>query len=278
MKKMTWLVLGGLLLGLGCGRESVHRIDPSSDMSRLVVRNMSDGYEWTLWVNGEPVRHGYGVGISELRGFPLVPGSNEVIFAVERMGEIGPEVRVTASSAIGRRLFEEGLFKLVAQQDGRTVMRADVRMPDGDSAEIAFDQIPRNEGDELRRTLGPLAIRISQALSRLDFPALSSITGPEDVSADGGYYPAWMREEGALKDCNVEVVGNLDDVDIVTGKRVVLVRPSIRFANSSKHRALVAIDHVTLRTSFSLSAIAFIRQAGAWAILDINGAPLFLEI
>jgi len=223
--------------------------------SEVVVLNYGDDYQYTIYVNMEPVFSGTGLSATEWTGYPLKSGTNEVQFtAVALSTESGSQVHCELTVVrAGQPSGEEwrAAFRDLTKIEKTFVFRLD----DPAQQNPPFDQLGIEKGN-LTNELKQCSLKIAQALGNRNADKLAELTGSDKNAVKSGY-PSWFFD--SAMQAKVTVVEKPEDTELLAGGRFAVVRPSHEFARQHPNAGLVAVQDAKTGAQILKNCLVFCR-------------------
>jgi hypothetical protein len=253
-KSLAIAVLAAFCLQITAGEKS------QPQKPDFVLNNFADGYRCTFWINGEPIYSSSGFFLRPWNGYPLKRGENQIRFEAQ---SLHPDDAVVTSTEI-------------SSSNALKTVRLTLAKPNIDVTETvhlnATPALPTILLDDLAATtnevelLKQFTLNLAQATARRDIVGMAKLlrVNPNELRFS---YPRWFSE--SAKPPQSSSVASAKDLDILIGKRLLVIRPTIDYARA-KAPSLATVKSIEAVAEITLPCMIFSRQANAWFCLAPN--------
>jgi hypothetical protein len=249
--------------------------------SYIVMRNLRDFYDFTIFLNSEPIRYANGYSIFEWKDFPLKNGHNKIDISVrirENFDAMFPSnAKFKLAIIHGDKLFKlnEIIFPLsgVSQISHSFVFDIEGVPSDEDVLEQVL-----NVNSSSIENIKTITIAILSMLYRKDFEKLAQLFYLKSGIEFKNQYPSWIFLDKTF-DLSVNYVQNIKELEVVYGKKVILVRAKGSSNLVSDENALFAVKRSDPESEFLVQCLVFMKTLKSWCIAGSKGfMPINLDV
>jgi len=228
----------------------------------IVLNNLDFGdYRYALWINDEPIHSSSGLSIRSWSGYPIKHGDNRFRFEAQ---SLRPDASVTTSAEISSSNQIKSIKLNLAKPDIDETNDFHLQINPAPPT-ILFDNLnaTTNEIQKLKE----FVINFAQQYSHRDFKAIARIGGITENEVRLSF-PRWISESAASS-IQTSAVGNAKDLEVLSGKRFILIRPTIAYARDH-NPALAHIKKSDGSAEINIPCVTFSKQADVWFVLGLN--------
>lgn len=256
----------GLMCGMLC---SCTRPDGSrAAEARLAAKCDTEGYGWTVFVNGEPTHFGVGYGYADVQGYPLTTGTNQITCAHYPLAPKMSPFMLDVSVGLGDQLIERIHMGGEMGKNESSLTRTFV-LPDSLRTRVVLEEIEAQHNEQVQQDIRAIVMAYVSAISELDFARMSAMF--ENNKDALGTYPRWLTQADSPKSLHWRIPMDGEVLDVRIGKKVVMVCPKSEFVRDGTCLSLLSVSNQALRCSFSIESLRFVKCSNTWAILGDDG-------
>ena len=235
----------------------------TTETAKVVLKNFRESYEYTVYINDEPVHSANGLSYFNWVGYPLKKGVN--IITVVYSAIVNPEHKIIP---VRQELI------LLEKNEVKSNQEIDLQIDDGKDQEFFFsfniqeslindpvyisDLSSINE-NSLRSDLREFGLNIVEMFTKDKFVGSGFI---DNCKAE---YPEWLCDS-QRENIDIDGIRNKDDLEVLIGKKLALIRRNIKLSRSSDLKSLVIATNKNYDVSFSIPCLVFALVEKDWSI------------
>ncbi len=239
-----------------------------TETAKVVLKNFCENYEYSVYINDEPVHSANGLSYFSWVGYPLKKGDNNI--SVFYSAIINPEDKIIP---VRQELL------LIENDEIKSNQDIDMQIDNGRDQEyvISFNMQESSINDpryvkdlssinenSLRNDLREFGLNIVRMFTKNKF------VGSVQIDNCKAEYPEWLC---VLQRENIDIDGisNKDDLEVLIGKKLALVRRDIKKSRSSNLKSLMIATNRNFDASFSIPCLVFALVETEWSIRGKGG-------
>jgi hypothetical protein len=235
----------------------------TTETAKVVLKNFRGSYEYTVFINDEPVHSANGLSYFSWVGYPLKEGVNNITVLYSTI--VNPE----------NQIFQVRQDLLLIENDQiKSNQEIDFQIDDGKEREFVFsfniqgslinDSVYINDlgyinETSLRNDLREFGISIVTMLTENKF------TGSAFIDNCKAEYPEWLCDQ-QRENIEIDGIRNKDDLEVLIGKKLALIRRNIKMSRTSNLKSLMIATNKIDDVSFSVPCLVFALVEKDWSI------------
>jgi hypothetical protein len=265
------LVLVFCIICVACNKQNR---DVGSAGATVMIKNYGNDYDYTIFINSEPVKFADGFSFFQWGNYPLKNGINDVLIVAS------PKNRIESNEEVMTN------FQLVVMKEKQIDTIKDISFPISNlneskfSFQLIIDGMPlgnssiandtkRVTPDEGKIVKG-IALQILTLLYNSDFEALSKMLNFQSVEDFKKQYPSWIFEKKSKKQIT-SYVGNMKDLRSVLGKKFIMVVSKQAHTENVIDTSLFKLYEKERNLEFAIQSLVFCKIEKGWGLVGQEG-------
>lgn len=269
-----FLIIAVACVFINCDGKKDKEIDSSKiDTIGLVVSNFSADYQYNLSLNNEPLYYGSNMAIFSWQGYPLIKGENELKIIFKRVSapyEKITDIRLNIAVVDGDKVIknESVNAQLVNGTKSEKIFR--FYSEDIQNNSINYQKLHNIPIDNVQEDVKHFALKLIGLLAKRDFYSIEKFMDIKNGMPILTKYPKWFTE---AKDSEIRIIAakNFEDIELVVGNRLILVRPSKMFIQKGKSKDLFYVEDIKSKANISKTCVVFAKVKNNWGLLEQEG-------
>lgn len=226
--------------------------------------NFTEDYRFTCFLNGEPLFTGDGLYARHWNGYPLKSGSNDIQFVAVALGtnySTEVQARIDLESP-----FEQEIGNLMKICTGSNLLETNFKFnlpPSLGSDTVVYQSIPSNP-QIVSNELAKLSLSIISAVCSRDVNRVTNILKVDQVAVKA-LYPMWFFDTN--EPVTTTCVRSAQDVEVLMGQRLALVRPSYKYKIAGVGLGLCDVRDSSKDTHLMIDSFTFVTIDNHWCLL-----------
>lgn len=245
--------------------------DSNKKNSYVIIQNMRDFYEVTFFLNSEPIKYSNGLTIFSWSGFPLKNRENKVAISLKLNEQFNTAYHSSAKFKIAimhdQEIYENKEIRIPFNKNKQILHTFDFDMPGMTTDTINYESISnlKNLDEEVKT----ITIALLSMLYNKDFERLAQLINMRSGEEFKKDYPRWVFSENE-PGLSVSYVKYVEDLEVISGTKIVLVKAKQSNGNLSENRTLYRVDRKEPESEFLIQSLLFSRFSNHWMVAGLS--------